>query len=95
MVVKAKEMMASALTLHTYNEDALKEVARYAWSIRHENYALFRAVMSVTYTGVVREDLRWGLEFNMPTTEEVIRWMRKFSRKEAREYERYKKERGI
>lgn len=95
MVVKAKEILSSELALNEYNEDALRSAAKYAWNIRHTNYALFRAIMSVTYAGMSWEDLRWGIVFNMPTTHDTIDWMKKFSRREARELEQYKKERGI
>lgn len=95
MVVKAKEILQSELALNEYNEDALRSAAKYVWSIRHTNYALFRAMMSVTYAGLSWEDKRWGIIFNMPTTKDALDWMKKYSRKEARELEQYKKERGI
>lgn len=94
-VTNAKIIVAGILDKNENVEDALEKISACAWSIRHQDYALFRAIMAVYHAAYIREDLRWGLEFNMPATADALDWMKRFSRKYARQDERYIKERGI
>lgn len=94
-VKEAKNIIQSIIDNNDVVEDALREIVVRAWSIRHSDYALFRAMDAVFETATITEDLRWGYNFYMPATADVLDWMRKFSRKTARKDERYRKERGI
>lgn len=94
-VKEAKEIVQEIIGRNEYADDAMRELISYAWSIRYKDYALFRAIDAVFETAIITEDLRWGYNFYMPTTERACEWMRRFSRKIARKDERYRKERGI
>ena len=97
-VKQAKEIVAEIISRNEYTDEAIRELISYAWNIRHSDYALFRAIDAVFETATITEDLRWGYNFYMPTTEDACRWMRRFGRKIARkdeQYRKYIKEAGI
>lgn len=94
-VTNAKIIVAGILDKNDNVEDALEKISACAWSIRHQDYTLFRAIMAVYHAATITEDLRWGYNFYMPATADVLDWMKRFSRKTARKDERYRKERGI
>lgn len=94
-IKEAKNVMQEFFDKYDYVEDAISDIINYAWAIRHQDYALFRAIMAVFHAATITEDLRWGWNFYMPTTDDACDWMCKYSRKYARQDERYRRERGI
>lgn len=94
-IVEAKNAMADFINNYDGKEDALRAISKYAWSIRHQDYALFRAIMAVYQTARITNDLGWVYNFYMPSNDDACEWMCANSRKYARQDERYRKERGI